>query len=288
MVMTALLLAASTQLAAMPCGPELTAKIPPRSLHALGGAAFIKSIENFEPEEREAAIVAEILNGNMPSFMRTLVPVVVTGTFGQRYGGAVSATLCVMADYLAIGADHDFVHMPMNLRSGTQIARELGFILPTGKIVDAIHEQAAYKFNPQPLKAGPQMILPDYFLAHENRIRAQGLRDGAPVGALVAGHKKDVVLTNLLNQRRGRIAIYGWHHRDGTPIQPLSTAHHAGYADYSHGIRLVGQIISINGRRYSAYDVLQDARRANLLSGEGAIHNVRAMMGGAAPASVGL
>jgi hypothetical protein len=279
------LLAISTHLAAMPCGPELTAKIPPRSPRSPRGASFIESIEHLPPAEREAAIVAEILSGNIPSFLRTLVPVLVTGTLDQSRPGPASATLCVMPDYLAVGSDEDFVHTPMNLRSSTKIARELGFILPTGKIVDAIHEQAAYKFSPQPLTPGPQMILPDYFLAHENRIRAQRLEDGAPIDVLVAGHKKDVVLTNLLNERRGRIAIYGWHYRDGTPIQPLSTAHNASYEDYSHGIRLVSQVLTIDGRPYSAYDVLQDDRRAALLSSEGAIHNVRALMGGVPTAS---
>jgi hypothetical protein len=188
--------------------------------------------------------------------------------------------LCVIPDYLSVGSDKDFVRMPMNLRSSTRIAREFGFVLPTDKIVDAVHSQAAYQFRPQPLKAGPRMVLPDYFRMHDTRIREQGLKDGAPTDGLVAGHKKDVVLTNRLNLRRGRIAIYGWHYRDGTPIQPLSTAHHAGYADYSHGIRLVSQFISIEGRRHSIYDVLRDERRAELLNGaDGAILNVDTLMG---------
>lgn len=265
--------------AAAPCEQDLAPKIPQRATAAATGSAFIRSVENLPPEAREAAIVAEILGGNVPGFLRTLVPVVVAAELDSSRERAVAATLCVMSDYLAIGSDADFVRMPMNLRSAAKIARELGFILPTPKIVDAIHAEAAYAFTPQPLAPGSEMILPTYFLAHENRIRAQTLRDAAPIGALVAGHKKDVVISNVLDRRRGRLAIYGWHHRDGTPIQPLSTAHHAGYADYSHGVRLVSQIVTIDERRYSAYDVLEDERRAELLSGEGAIHNVRAQMG---------
>jgi hypothetical protein len=244
----------------------------------LNGAQFMAYVAAMEPDEREAAIVAEILSGNIPGFLRNLVPIYI-GTPSRQAQGTGAATLCVMPDYLAIGSDQDFVRMPMNFRSSTEIARKLGFVLPTDKIVDAVHEQAAYKFSPQPLRPGPQMISTNYFQTHESRIRAQALRDGAPVGVLVAGHKKDVVLTNLLNQRRGRIAIYGWHDRDGMPIQPLSTAHHAGYADYSHGIRLVSQIVIIDGRRHSIYDVLQDERRAELLSGEGVIRNLPVLMG---------
>ncbi len=63
-----------------------------------------------------------------------------------------------------------------------------------------------------------------------------------------AGHKKDVVITNRLTREQGRIAIYGWHQPTGIPIQPLSTVHGAGYADYSHGIRLVSDVVLIDGK----------------------------------------
>lgn len=273
------LLGASAQALAASCPSQLTAKIPPRAPQAMNGSQFIQHVAAMEPEERESAIVAEILNGNIPTFLRNLAPIEITSSLDPRGRARVSATLCVIPDYLAIGSDEDFVRMPMNLRSGTTIARQFGFILPTDKIVDAVHQQAAYQFSPQPLKPGPRMVLPDYFRMHDRRIREQGLRDGVPAGTFVAGHKKDVVLSNILNQRRGRIAIYGWHYRDGTPIQPLSTAHHAGYADYSHGIRLVSQFLVIDGRRYSVYDVLRDERRAELLNADGAIRNVDSLMG---------
>jgi hypothetical protein len=275
-LLAAALLVTSAHAMAASCPSRLTAKIPPRAADALNGSQFIKHVAAMEPEEREAAIVAEILNGNIPAFLRHLVPVEVTSPFGDHGQAPASATLCVIPDYLAIGSDDDFVRMPMNFRSSTRIAREFGFVLPTDRIVDAVHQQAAYQFSPQPLKPGPRMVLPDYFRTHDQRIREQGLRAGVAPGILVAGHKKDVVLSNRLNRRGGRIAIYGWHYRDGTPIQPLSTAHHAGYADYSHGIRLVSQFLTVDGKRYSIYDVL---RNTDLLNGDGAIRNVDTLMG---------
>lgn len=270
------LLVASVQVMASSCPSQLTEKIPPRAPDALAGTEFIQYLVALEPEQREAAIVVEVLSGNIPAFLRQLVPVEVISPFDAHGKAPVSATLCVIPDYLAIGSDDDYVRMPMNFRSSTTIAREFGFVLPTDRIVDAVHQQADYQFRPQPLKPGPRMVLPDYFRMHDRRIREQGLRDGVAPGTLVAGHKKDVVLSNRLNQRGGRIAIYGWHYRDGTPIQPLSTAHHAGYADYSHGIRLVSQFLTIEGKRYSIYEVLRDT---DLLNGDGAIRNVDTLMG---------
>ena len=97
---------------------------------------------------------------------------------------------------------------------------------------------------------------------------------GIPLGALVSGHKKDVVLTNRLAQRPGQIAIYGWHRGPSAPIQPLSTVHGARYADYSHGIRLVSQTAIVNGKRQAVYDILRDSMLANALSDEGSMREV--------------
>ncbi len=41
-------------------------------------------------------------------------------------------------------------------------------------------------------------------------------------GKLIAGHKKDVVITNRLLTMPKRVAIYGWHRPNGSPIQPLA------------------------------------------------------------------
>ena len=62
----------------------------------------------------------------------------------------------------------------------------------------------------------------DYYLHHQRLIEEQ--LAGHPRGELVAGHKKDLVLTNRLWWRRDRVAIYGWHQGRGQPIQPLSRA----------------------------------------------------------------
>ena len=64
---------------------------------------------------------------------------------------------------------------------------------------------------------------------------------------LVAGHKKDLVVTPELMDRPDRVAIYGWHLADGKPIQPVYLGHVDHYEDYSHGVRLVHPIAMVNG-----------------------------------------
>jgi hypothetical protein len=226
--------------------------------------------------QREHAILDQLSMGNSPNFLRRLKPVRLRHTF--KDGKTVVATLFVMPDYLAIGSDDDFLRIPMNYYTATAVATQFGYILPTKKMVDAIYEQSAYHLRPQPLEPGPQMTSLAYFWKHNEKIKKQRLAQGIPLGALISGHKKDVVITNRLARNKGKIAIYGWHRRNGIPIQPLSTVHTAGYADYSHGIRLVSDFVLIDGRLRSIYEVLQDPKLARALCAEGPI-NLRRILG---------
>jgi len=264
---------------ASPRVDELIQGIPPRPFQALTGSQFAESIAMLDGPQRERAILRELLDGNLPSFLRGLVPVELAGP-GVN-GRAMKATIFVMPDYLAIGSDIDFLRIPMNLETAIAIAARFSFVLPTRKMVDAIYRQSAYHFVPEPLMAGPSMRSTDYYRTHNERIETQARIRGIPSGALVSGHKKDVVLTNLLARTEGRIAIYGWHRPNGAPIQPLSTAHGVCYADYSHGIRLVSDMAIEDGTLRFVRDLLQDSRLAGALSDEGAMRPV--LVGSAAP-----
>lgn len=252
--------------------PDLAASIPLRDPQALTGSQFAESVAPTDRQEREHAILNQLLEGNLPGFLRQLVPVKLNY---QMIGKAtVAATIFVMPEYLAIGSDKDFLRIPMNLYTARTVADHFKCVLPTRKMVDAIYDQSAHHFVPQPMPAGPQMRSTDYYRVHNTMIDRQSEARGIPVGALVSGHKKDVVLTNRLARRPAQIAIYGWHRSAGDPIQPLSTVHGAGYADYSHGIRLVGQTAIVDGKWRSVHDILQDSTLANALSDEGPMREV--------------
>jgi hypothetical protein len=223
-------------------------------------------------EQREDAIQREIVKGNVPNFLRKFVPVELHSA--SATGKNVTVTVFVAPDYLAIGSDTDFLRVPMNLHTALAIADRFGLVLPTKKIVDAIYLQSRYHFVPQPLPAGPQMTSTAYYQAHNRMIEKQAESLGVNLGDLVAGDKKDVVITNLLSRRMGKIAIYGWHRGPGHPIQPLSAVHGADYADYSHGIRLVSGTALIDGKPRSIYDILRDPSAASILGDEGSIRAI--------------
>jgi hypothetical protein len=240
-------------------------RLPARSAGAIGGSEFARRTGGLSSADRDRAVVAELERGNIPSFLGHLTPVRLTATASD--GNAVAAEIWVTPDYLAIGSDDDFLYVPLTYYSATIIADRFGSVLPTARMVDAIYEQSAHHLTPAPLPAGPLMRSNLYLSKHQQRIDEQ--RSGLPLGELISGHKKDLVLSNQLRQHPGRVAIYGWHRAPGDPIQPLSTVHGARYVDYSHGVRLVSTTVVVDGRPRSIYEALQDSQVAPVLSREG-------------------
>ncbi len=170
-----------------------------------------------------------------------------------------------MPDYLAVGSDDDFVRVPMTPMVAQRIADAFGCALPTQKIVDQIYKAASVKLAPMPLTEAREAT--ETSLQHNTIVEKQ--RTGRKLGELVAGTKKDVVVTNRLTEKPNRVAIYGWHKLDGVPIQPLTIVHHNTYVDYSHGIRLVRRTVIVNDQPRDIRHVLHAAEYCPLLSDEG-------------------
>ena len=239
--------------------------LPPRPVDAPGGTEFMQSLAGLDRDARESAVLRELKRGNIPEFLRSLVPITVKATDVE--GREHTAVYHVMPDYLAIGSDRDFVRVPMNPHTAQAFCDAFGFVLPTTKMVDDIWREAVSKIVPQPLTQSREDALT--FLVHSRMIEDQIA--GQYPGELRAGHKKDVVITNLLSERPKRVAIYGWHFPSGEPIQPLTTVHVDWYVDYSHGIRPVQGTIKVDGADMPYQLVLRDPKLHVLLSNEGMI-----------------
>ncbi|MFW7377328.1 MAG: hypothetical protein ACOH5I_00805 [Oligoflexus sp.] len=251
---------------------QFASPLPQRDHSAPQGSQFVAKIAQLSEGQSEQEILNAVLAGNIPDFLRTLVPVTITNQ-KTRYGVA-SITFWVMPDYLAVGSDRDYVRLPLNLHSADRIADAFNLRLPTRKMVDAIYHQANVKLRPRPMRPGPQMTSAQYYQRHHQMIEQDLSRLTPVAGQLIAGHKKDVVQSRKLLRKPGSIAIYGWHQSNKKPIQPLSTVHHAAYADYSHGIRMVANHVEIRyenrpTQNYSLDEVLQDPKLCRLLSDEG-------------------
>jgi hypothetical protein len=254
----------------------LSSKIPPRDAKAPAGSDFVRSLSGLSDDEREQAILQQLLEGNIPTFLRHLTAVHLTGPVEGRR--VTDLTVCVSPDYLAVGSDENFFLVPMRLSTALTVAGRFSFTLPTTRIVDAIYSQARMHLPPQPLPAGDTMRTTAYYWRHNELVQEQRDNTASELGELTAGDKKDLVLTNRLWTHPLRVAIYGWHRIDGSPIQPLSTVHGFRYADYSHGVRLVSETVYVDKRPESLLRVLQDPMLASVVSSEGKIHNARGLL----------
>lgn len=186
-----------------------------------------------------------------------------------------TATLKVASDYFAIGTPEDFVRLPLTPRTAQTIANLSGELLPTPKLVSDIHKQASVQLTPSPM-SNRGANLEDY-AAHSAKIET--LR-ASRVG-LVSGTKKDVVISNLA--KAGKVLIYGWFWPEGVkpgggfsnPIQPRSNVHGDFYVDYSHGIRFVSPVMTVDGEDMMTEAVLRDPKLSKLVSDEGPVRQVR-------------
>src|SRR5437867_771052 len=154
----------------------------------------------------------------------------------------------------------------------------LGCTLPTRKIVNQIWTNAAVKMTPKPIAPSAEMTTVPVFADHNAIVLTQrnAFTNSFPLGALVSGNKKDVIIstkiyTNFANAGiTNPVVVYGWHYPSGTPIQPLYNGHEETYADYSHGVRLVQNSITYDGAPNTITNILTNPNLAVLLSDEGA------------------
>lgn len=242
--------------------------LPPRPPDAPSGTVLAHTVETLDLAARENRIVAEILRGNVPMWLRDLRPVEVESETDPL-------TFWTTPDYLAVGSDADYLLVPLSPGAAQRIADSLGMSLPTPRMVDAIWTQAEVRLAPAPIPPSPAMTTVSVFLDHAITVATQRQQAGVPMGALVAGHKKDVVVSRGLATQPGHVAIYGWHQPDGAPIQPLYLGHTADWVDYSHGIRLVSRTLSVGGEPVDLWDALRDPALAPALSHQGVVDTPR-------------
>ncbi len=224
---------------------------------------------------REDRVFTEVMRGNVPEFMRHLVPVTSSASIG---GVMKSVTYYVTPEYLSLGSDENYFLMPMSAPLAQRIADALQCTLPTRKMVNDIYAAAGLKLAPMTIPPSAAMITVPVFATHDSLVHAQcdPVRMTYPFGTLVGGTHKDVVISNKIRTSLKTnvpkpVVIYGWHKLDGTVWQPLYNGHEETYADYSHGIRLVQEAVTYGGAPTTVSSILEDTALYILLSDEGVI-----------------
>jgi len=240
---------------------------PKRTAHAETGTAFMNRISTLPLAEREEEIYKAIALGNIPTFLRNTVSL--EGDFVDSTGVRHQVKYEVMPDYLSVGSDSDFCRIPMNPYTAQRVATIFGASLITAKLSDHIYQNAQIKLTPfNYIPVGNANELVSKFVDHNQKIENQRIKVGGKNGQLIAGIKKDVILSSRIAMQPGKVVIYGWHKPDGRSIQPVYSGHVDWYVDYSHGIRLMNNQVSVDGKLMLVSEVLKHPVLYRLLSDE--------------------
>jgi hypothetical protein len=244
------------------CTSTLKMQWPQRSSTTTGNEFYHRAFA-MRWKERDSFAAKEILAGNVPSFLKKFVAIHVS-TKDSYTGKTIKAVYYAAPDYLSVGAGRDWARINITPMAAQKIADSFYCFLPTKKMADDIYKASKIKLEPVPMYAFRDST-PTMWHHH---LIIEGQRKGRK--GLIAGIQKDVVISGKISrdERPDRVAIYGWHKLDGTPIQPLYTGHINSWVDYSQGIRLVYRKIKVEGKWMDYTDVLKEARLQKLLCDE--------------------
>lgn len=244
------------------------------------GSEFVRTYKDKGYLAWEAAAVELARQGGVIAW--PMVNLSLTST--SKDGSLHTATLPVASDYLAVGEPDDYLRLPLRPSVAQTIANLSGMLLPTPKIVYEVWRQAKTQLTPLTMDNRGAKL--EDFLAHEKRIEAEITRLPSSASSdlgLTTGQKKDVVVSNIF--KPGYVVIYGWfwpkemgpadHPGHAQPIQPRSNVHFESHFDYSHGIRFISPVMTVDGEERQTESVLRDPELSKLLSDEGPVRTVR-------------
>lgn len=250
-----------------------TLNLPVRSKKAMNGKQFEATISSatLSLTDREDSIYKQIVEGNVPNFYRNFDSVISTGTTN---GVKHKVKYYVAPDYVPIGIDSDYYLCPMSPMLATMIGNLTGTTLCTCKMVGDVWSAAQVKLEPQTIPPSSQMSTVPVMMHHDSLV--DSLRDtyfpAHPLGQLVSGDQKDVVISNLIYNTANRVVIFGWYYPTGGYIQPMTNVHADTYMDYSHGIRLVqNDCVLDDSIPTTIQSVLESSKEDSTLSDEGVI-----------------
>lgn len=230
---------------------------PDRSIEfSSSGTDLAVEFRHLSGNAREDFVFQQVVNGNVPDFMR--MPVTI-----QLGINGMSAQLDVAPDYLCLGTNESYFYAQCNIATAQRIADICDAMLPTSRIVDEIWKQATVRMGPKPW--GPPydatMFSSERLLNQSTKLLMQRQGYENPLGELTAGHFKDYILVPRMAQKKDRTCIYGWHKRDGNPIQPVQLDfHELTYVDYSQCPRLISKRIIVDGVIHAMSEVMASSR----------------------------
>lgn len=232
----------------------------------ISGSDVVRALTGVSAAAREYAILDYAMAGAVPDALARFVRVTTSRQDAQ--GRERTIAYDVTFDFFSLGTDADYIRMPMWPVTAQCILDSWHCILPTPRMVEQIHKQAAPIVMPT---TSTERGSTEAYASTNARINAAVAKAKVPLGGLISGHRKDVVISKGLAAHPGNVVIYAGLKDDGTWWQTKSNpvSHNNRYVDYSHGFRFVRWEMWVDGVPYDIRDVLRDTVLAPLLSADG-------------------
>jgi len=247
------------------------------------GTEYGELIKSLSGQSREQALLNAVANGQYPSvFGGVWKQVKIEKTIDGKPRVLV---VDVAPDFFAVGTKSDPFYIGGWTTTSQAVVDHFGALLPSKLLAREIARSATkkltiYDVNPgEPwydVKQGtPRNIESSGAFIASNKKRVAKL--GPLAGdALVDGHMKSVLtkaggLAGACPSKKC-VTIYGagGGNVDGWAVQSKSTVHDWSYGpDYSHGIRLVRRLATLDGSNVDIRDIFQDPKLSVLVSDEG-------------------
>ncbi len=244
------------------CNKNLHVKYQHHASISVSGTSFYKQAISYNWKQRDSLFLGYLKQGNVPDFFFRFKPI--NFSHKDSLGNAYKITFYCSPDYAMIGSNDDWARVPLTPMAAQVMADSLQCFLPTRRMVDLIYQQSKVKLEPVPMYAYRDSTVTMW----QHHLIIEGQRRG--MKGLISGIKKDIVICSeaAFKGRENRVAIYGWHQLDGKPIQPLYTGHVNWYADYSHGARMIFNMIRVNNKWINYRDLFNNPLLKSALSDE--------------------
>lgn len=240
--------------------PQNIVAIPKGMAPTITGTEFLSSVERMSVEDRERAIVAAVMAGQVPDNFRSFVPISVAwnGHTGRFW---------ISPSALVVGTDADQFHAPVTVGAAQKIADHYGLMLPTRKMI-----LAKYR-DPGTIRIPFHAYLPSQGHRDLSTWRDSSAviesRRGGRLGPTEGDHKV-YILTAARRGREDRISIYGAFNSAGAPIQKGDGLPHGlGQLDYSQQPEFVLPMGEVDGAPKPLSEALADPALASLFSDDG-------------------
>lgn len=204
------------------------------------------SLQGLSESQRNNTILTALLGGALPAYLRRYVPVRVSG-------GGHTGTVFVSPDWVGFGDPEGQRRYRVALPApmAQRVADAYGAVLPTPKIVRAIHQQGQTRVPMHGMRTWSQQHgVSMNSTATWDEFNRQFEQARAGRGGLVTDGAKDIVVSYAQSRHPDKLAIVGgWTSSDpnADPVQGYQLPHAKNYGDYSQLLRLVGATMNVDG-----------------------------------------